>query len=116
MMPLDLEPDLLAHLKTLGWRQNAVPRHLFPNLTKDLVGIDYSGWPLYAREDLSEQMAYDVAAAFAARQDEIPWEETGFKGDILQVWQDTYSTPLDVPLHPGAERYLNERRRQQKAK
>lgn len=110
MIPLDLEPDLLAHLKTLGWRQNAVPRELFPNLNKDLVGIDYSGWPLYAREDLSEQMAYDVAAAFAARQDEIPWEETGFKGDIRQVWQDTYSTPIDVPLHPGAERYLNESR------
>lgn len=112
MMPLDLDPDLLAHLKTLGWRQNNIPRKLFSNLEKDIVGIDYSGWPLYAREDLPEQLAYDVAAAFAARQDEIPWEETGFEGDIRQVWQDTYSTPIDVPLHPGAERFLNECRLQ----
>jgi TRAP-type uncharacterized transport system substrate-binding protein len=115
MVPLDIEPEAFAYLKTLGWRQNVVPASAFSNLEKDHACIDYSGWPLYAREDLPEQMAYDVAAAFAARQDEIPWEETGFKGDILQVFEDTYSTPLDVPLHPGAERFYREHRASRKA-
>lgn len=109
MVPIDLEPEAFAYLETLGWRRNIVPASAFPNLSEDRPCIDYSGWPLYAHADLPEQTAYDVAAAFAARQSEIPWEDSGFKGDILQVFEDTYSTPRDVPLHPGAERFYRER-------
>jgi hypothetical protein len=27
---------------------------------------------------------------------------------VSQVWRDTEATPIDVPLHPGAERFLRE--------
>ena len=108
MRPLDLEPECYAHLKTLGWRQNTLPKGYFPHLTKEQTCIDYSGWPLYCRADLPDDLAYKVAASFAARQDEILWEDSGFKGDILQVGRDTFSTPIDVPLHPGAERFYRE--------
>jgi TRAP-type uncharacterized transport system substrate-binding protein len=110
MVPLHLEPEAFEYLGKLGWRRNMAPKSLFPGLKEDHPCIDYSGWPLYAREDLPEQLAYDVAAAFMARQEEIPWEETGYKGDVLQVFEDTYSTPLDVPLHPGAERFYREQK------
>ncbi|MEN9708006.1 MAG: hypothetical protein RIQ68_414 [Pseudomonadota bacterium] len=108
MVPLDLEPECFEYLAKLGWRQNKVPTHLFPHLKQEHACIDYSGWPLYCHEDLPEQLAYDVAASFAARQDQIHWEDTGFKGDIAQVFEDTYSTPRDVPLHPGAERFYRD--------
>ena len=108
MRPLEIEPECFDYLAKLGWRRNHAPKQLFPLLDKDHPAIDYSGWPLYAHENLSEQLAYDVAAAFAARQDEIPWEETGYKGDIAQVFEDSYSTSLDVPLHAGAERFYRE--------
>jgi TRAP-type uncharacterized transport system substrate-binding protein len=108
MRPIEIEPECFDYLAKLGWRRNHAPKHLFPLLDKDHATIDYSGWPLYAHENLSEQLAYDVAAAFAARQDEIPWEETGYTGDIAQVFEDSYATSLDVPLHAGAERFYRE--------
>jgi TRAP-type uncharacterized transport system substrate-binding protein len=108
MRPLAVEPECFEYLATLGWRQNHAPRSLFPDLEKDWPTIDYSGWPLYAREDLAEDIVYKVAAAFAARQDEIPWEKTGFTGNIEQVFQDSHATPIDVPLHKGAERFWRE--------
>jgi TRAP-type uncharacterized transport system substrate-binding protein len=109
MVLLDPEPEIFARLAALGWRKGIVPKQRFPGLDRDRPCIDYSGWPLYAREDLPEQVVYDVCAGFAARADEIPWEEDSFE-DVSQVWRQTNATPMDVPLHKGAERFLKERR------
>ena len=37
----------------------------------------------------------------------IPWEEGTYTG-LGQLGRDTEATPLDVPLHPGAERWYRE--------
>jgi TRAP-type uncharacterized transport system substrate-binding protein len=108
MVPYELEADALAHLERLGWKRGVVPRSKFKGLAKDYVGIDYSGWPLYARADLPEQLVYYVCASLVARQDEIPWEEGGYTGDVRQVFETTFATPSDVPLHAGAERFYRE--------
>jgi len=109
MVLLDPEPEIFARLAALGWRQIMVPKSRFPGLDRDHPCIDYSGWPLYAREDLPEQVVYDVCRGFAARADEIPWETDSFE-DVGQVWRETKATPMDVPLHQGAERWLREMR------
>jgi TRAP-type uncharacterized transport system substrate-binding protein len=108
MVPHELEPEAFAHLAKLGWRKDVVPTSQFPRLQRDYVAINYSGWPIYAREDFPEKLVYDVCAAIAARSDEIPWEAGGFTGDVLQVGRDTFSTPIDAPLHAGAERFFRE--------
>jgi TRAP-type uncharacterized transport system substrate-binding protein len=110
MVLLELEPEIFAQLATLGWRRVVVPAGRFPHLTQDHACIDYSGWPLYCNASLPDQVAYDTCASFAARRDEIPWED-GFTGDISQICRDTEATPIDVPLHPGAERWLKEQGR-----
>jgi hypothetical protein len=66
------EPEAFDYLATLGWRKDIVPASEFTHLRNDYVGINYSGWPLYARADLPEQLVYDVCTGFVARQDEIP--------------------------------------------
>jgi TRAP-type uncharacterized transport system substrate-binding protein len=109
MVLLDLEPEIFARLGELGWRRIMVPKSRFHLLDRDHPAIDYSGWPLYARADLPEQVVYDVCASFAARADEIPWETDSFE-DVSQVWRETNATPMDVPLHKGAERWLREMR------
>jgi TRAP-type uncharacterized transport system substrate-binding protein len=106
LVPLALEPDIFAHAEALGWRRTIAPKSKFPGLAQDHPCLDYSGWPLYASAALPEQTVYEVCAAFAARADEIPWEDS--YTDIGQVWRDTPATPIDVPLHPGAERWLRE--------
>ena len=107
MTLLELEPEAFAHLDALGWRRVLLPRSSYPQLTQDHACIDFSGWPLYASAALPDQVAYDVCAAFAARADEMPWEERSYTG-IAQVFHETDATPMDVPLHPGAARWYRE--------
>ncbi len=79
----------------------------YPQLTRDHACIDFSGWPLYAGDALPDQVAYDVCSAFAAREDEMPWDESSYTS-IAQVFHETEATPMDVPLHPGAARWYEE--------
>jgi TRAP-type uncharacterized transport system substrate-binding protein len=106
LVPLEIEPEMFARIEALGWRRGVVPRSRYPGLAADHVCIDCSGWPLYANASLDADTVYKLCAGFAARADEIPWEES-FTG-VSQVWRNTGATPFDVPLHPGAERFLRE--------
>jgi NMT1-like family len=91
----------------LGWRKVSLPKSRFPRLPRDIDTLDFSGWPIYANASLPEQAAYDICGALAAREAEIPWEkETG--GTALHMGRESDSTPMDVPLHPGAERWYRE--------
>jgi TRAP-type uncharacterized transport system substrate-binding protein len=82
----------------------------FPGLKRDHQAIDFGGWPIYCSAALDEKMVYDVCGAIAARDFEMPWEEGAYKG-IAQIGRDTEETPIDVPLHPGAERWFKEHAR-----
>ena len=105
--PIELEPEIFAQVATLGWRRVVLPAGSYPHLKRDHACIDYSGWPLYANAALPDQVVYDVCAACAARAAEITWEDDCYTG-ITQLWRETVATPMDVPLHPGAERFLRE--------
>jgi TRAP-type uncharacterized transport system substrate-binding protein len=107
MSLLELEPETFLHLGSLGWRRVLLPTSRYPQLTKDHACIDFSGWPLYASESLPEQVAYDVCAALAAREDEMPWDRADYSG-ITQLFHETDATPMDVPLHAGAARWYRE--------
>ncbi len=110
MVPIDLEDWAWQKLEAIGWRRALIPAGSsgrFPHLAADHVAIDYSGWPLYTRAALPDEVAYRIVDAVAARADEIPWEEGAYTG-IGQLGQDTEATPLDVPVHPGAARWYRE--------
>ena len=101
------EEPLLQHLESLGWRRATIPAERFPGLEEDHTCVDYSGWPLYTRAALPDEVAYKVCAAFYARADAIPWDPNSYTG-IAQIGQDTEATPIDVPLHPGAAQWYRE--------
>src|SRR5919199_2151745 len=92
---LELEPDVLTRLEAIGWRRAILPRERFPRLERDLQAIDYSGWPLYTRESLPDEVAYNVCEAIAQRFEHMPWTENGFDRPNL-LGRDTEATPLDV--------------------
>ncbi len=102
--PIVLDDGAFAALQEIGWRKVVIEAGRFPHLMEDYPCIDYSGWPLYTRADLPDEIAYKVCAAFNARKDAIPWDPDSYTG-IDQLGRDTEATPLDVPLHPGAERW-----------
>lgn len=107
LRPVVLEDEVFSVLQAIGWRKVVLPASRFPHLAEDYACIDYSGWPLYTRAALPEETAYKVCAAFNARADRIPWDPDSYTG-IDQIGRETEATPLDVPLHPGAERWYRE--------
>jgi TRAP-type uncharacterized transport system substrate-binding protein len=107
MVPLDFTEAEIKHLTSLGWRKKTLPKSKYPLLKRDHDCIDFSGWPIYCSASLDEKMVYDVCGAIAAREFEMPYEADDYKG-VAQLGQDTEETPIDVPLHPGAERWFKE--------
>jgi TRAP-type uncharacterized transport system substrate-binding protein len=106
MVPMTFEDPVFEQLQALGWRRVKLPKGTYPHVTEDHDCLDYSGWPIYTRADLPDEIAYKACAALKNRVDEIPWESS-FTG-IDQVGRDTDATPLDVPLHPGAAQWYRE--------
>jgi TRAP-type uncharacterized transport system substrate-binding protein len=108
--PVDFSDDCFEAVCALGWRKMVIrPGDYYTNLTRDYACFNFGGWPIYTRESMAEEAVYDVCAAIVARQAEIPWEQRSWT-DILLPFTDSDATPMDVPLHPGAERWLAENR------
>lgn len=105
--PLTPDEAAMRPLEAMGWRRAVIPAGRFPGLAVDHTCIDFSGWPLYTRASLPDDVAYDVCGALSARKEWIPWDDRAFTG-MDQIGRDTEATPLDVPLHPGAERWYRE--------
>jgi TRAP-type uncharacterized transport system substrate-binding protein len=105
--PLELAPAEFDVMQRLGWRKVVLPKARFPALVHDVDALDFSGWPIYASASLPDQTAYDICGALAARAAEVPWEQ-GTEGTVSQMGRETEATPMDVPLHPGAERWYRE--------
>jgi TRAP-type uncharacterized transport system substrate-binding protein len=107
LMPIGFDDAEYAALGKLGWRRVTIPKARFGGLPHDVDSLDFSGWPIYCNAALPEQIAYDICAALAAREIEIPFEK-GTDGNAIQMVTETDATPMDVPLHPGSERWLRE--------
>jgi TRAP-type uncharacterized transport system substrate-binding protein len=97
-----------SRMKELGWPLIGVSRAEFPELTENVVAVSFSGWPLFTRADLPDDLAYQMAKALDAARPLVAWDsESQVELRDLCVSSDT--CPLDVPLHPGAARYYQER-------
>lgn len=107
LVPLPLDEDEFAAMGKLGWRRVVLPKARFPKLAQDIDTLDFSGWPIYCNASLPDQTAYDVCAALAAREAEVPFEK-GTNDSALTMVSNTETTPMDVPLHPGSERWYRE--------
>ena len=108
MQPMPFEPEIMRGIEALGWRRVTIPAGRYPHLTADYECIDYSGWPLYTRESMPDEVVYKVCDAIVARQDEIPWDRPDSYTDIGQPFRDSEATPLDVPLHPAAAQWCRD--------
>jgi uncharacterized protein len=62
-----------------------------------------SGEAVFARDDIPEQAAYDLARAIDENHGALKWFIRIYTYDQMTVWQN-----FGVPLHPGAEKYYRE--------
>ena len=106
--PLEFSDECFAAVEKLGWRRVVIAAgDPYPNLARDYACMDFGGWPLYTRAEMADDAVYGVCAAIAAREAKIPWEDGTYTG-LLQPFTETSATPMDVPLHPGTERWLKD--------
>lgn len=106
--PLAFSDECFDALGKIGWRRVEVEANtLYPSLKRNYTCFDFGGWPIYTRDTMSEDMVYKVCDAIVARQEQIPWEARSWT-DITQPFVETIGTPMDVPLHPGTERWLKD--------
>ena len=57
--------------------------------------------------DFRPSLSLATGSAIMAHEAEIPWEERSWTG-LAQAFTETEATPMDVPLHPGTERWLKD--------
>lgn len=107
MRLLPLEDSILRQLNAIGLRTATIPRNMFPMLPADVPALDFSGWPLYTHAEVDEEFVYAFCRALDARRAVIAWQEEG-PLPLEKMCRDTPEGPLEIPLHPGAERFWRE--------
>ncbi len=105
---LSLEEPLLKHLEALGFRRAKITKARHPKLPEDVTTLDFSGWPVYTHAEVSDQLVTSFCAALEVRKNQIPWEKEGHL-PLERMCRDTPAAPLDIPLHPAAERFWKSR-------
>ncbi len=104
---LKLEDATVDKLEAIGYRRDYLSSSLYPTLPENILTLDFSGWPVFVREDASDEMVRRVCAGLEARKDVIPWDGEG-PLPLDRMCRDTPDAPLGIPLHPAAELFWRE--------
>jgi TRAP-type uncharacterized transport system substrate-binding protein len=108
MRILPFDEPLLEQLEGLGFRRAVISKGRYIKLKQDVPTLDFSGFPVYTRVDAPDSIVTSICSALEARKEKIPWQEEG-PLPLDRMCRDTPEGPLDIPLHPAAERFWRER-------
>jgi TRAP-type uncharacterized transport system substrate-binding protein len=106
--PLNLEGPLLDKLEEMGFRRGVIPKADYPKLPADVVSLDFGGWAVFTYVDVADDFITAFCRALEARKDRIPWQGPG-PLPLERMCRNSPDVPLNVPLHPAAERFWRER-------
>ncbi|TMA96363.1 MAG: hypothetical protein E6J74_08850 [Deltaproteobacteria bacterium] len=105
---LSLDETILRRLEAVGLRRGLIEQKYFSKLAADIPTLDFSGWPIYTRENTSDDLVIDFCRALEASKDRVPWAKDASL-PLAQMVRDTPEGHLEVPLHPAAEGFWRER-------
>lgn len=108
MTMLPLSDATVRRLEALGYRRALLRKSVFGKLATDVLTVDFSGWPIFVHAELDDQRVTQICAALEARKHLIPWQGEG-PLPLERMCVDAPDTPLDVPFHPAARRFWQER-------
>jgi hypothetical protein len=103
-LPID-EPHLRT-LEAAGFRRGVIARATHPPVAEDVPTVDFSGWPIYTSIQAPELAIRAFCYALAARKDRLLMD--GKPLPLERMVRDSPDGPLEVPLHPAAERCWRE--------
>jgi len=108
MRILPLGEETVRTLESMGYRRTVISSKQYPRLGADVLTVDFSGWSIFVHADLPDPLVEQLCTALDSRKHLIPWEEPG-PLPVERMCVDGADTPLDVPLHPAAERFWRQR-------
>jgi NMT1-like family len=108
MRVLPLDEQLLERLEELGFRRAVISKARYAKLKEDVLTLDFSGFPVYTHVNVPDAIVTLICSALEARKEKIPWQEEG-PLPLDRMCRDTPEGPLNIPLHPAAERFWRER-------
>ena len=103
-----LQPLIVKKLEQIGYTRTVLPKSRYPQLDDDALTIDYSGWSLVTHRWLPDKVAYAAIQTIDERQHAIPVDDDR-PLDMKNLCRGTEKCPLQVPLHPGAEKYYRDK-------
>ncbi len=108
MVFLPFSEKALAKLERYGFQRAPLAGgRLKGNIPESTVVVDYSGWPIITHASLPDELAYHMAAVLDRLREEIPYDSAQVP-PMSSLCRSTEDGPLNIPLHPGAERYYRE--------
>jgi TRAP-type uncharacterized transport system substrate-binding protein len=108
MRALPLTETLVGKLEAMGLRRHVIRKSRYPKLPQDLLTLDFSGWPIFTNANVPDEVITSFCAALDACKDRVPLEDMASL-PLERMCKDSPEAPLDVPLHPAAERYWRRR-------
>jgi TRAP-type uncharacterized transport system substrate-binding protein len=108
MRVLAMDESMLAQLEEQGFQRACLSKAQYPKLESDVPTLDFSGFPVYTHANVPDAIVTSVCAALDARKERIVWQEPG-PLPLERMCRDTPAGPLNIPLHPAAERFWRER-------
>jgi TRAP-type uncharacterized transport system substrate-binding protein len=107
MRILPFDEPLLEQLEQLGFRPAVISKARY-KVKEDVPTLDFSGFPVYTHVSVPDTIVTSICSALEARKEKIPWQEEG-PLPLDRMCRDTPEGPLNIPLHPAAERFWHER-------
>jgi TRAP-type uncharacterized transport system substrate-binding protein len=104
MTILSLSEATVQKLEAQGYRRAVIEKALYPALPADVLTIDFSGWAIFVHADAPDALVTQMCRALDARKHLIPWQGEG-PLPLERMMTNQADTPMDVPLHPAAERF-----------
>ena len=102
---IELPEELLAKLARDGEQERGViPAGLYRGIERPIPTVVRTGTVIYGRADMPDDFAYTVAKAMDEQQQLLQWRHMNFWYNIHTVWNGH-----EVPLHPGAARYYEDK-------
>jgi len=105
---LGIDEDHLVDLERIGFRRGKIEKSRFNSLPADVVTLDFSGWPIYARVDTSDLLIRKFCEAMEAKKDVIPWNFGPLKQPNMPLEKmvvESAATPIDLPFHRAAQEF-----------
>jgi TRAP-type uncharacterized transport system substrate-binding protein len=101
---LSLREETIAELNALGYRRATISPDVLPGLDRELVTVDFSGWPIFCHAEATDELVETFCAGLLDRRERIPWDGPG-PLPLDRMTGRHPDAPLDVPLHRVAARF-----------